>query len=135
MSSQESIRIPVPERWVQRQPGGHLVAAPDTVSRSQGAAQGTGPLVVCGTGGAGRDRNVFDAPEDPTLDRWPDARLAFGFGPHPCLSRELARAELQTVLDVLLRRLPSLELAVTAEDPRRLEGLAVGGLREVPVRR
>lgn len=39
-----------------------------------------------------------------------------------------------TVLDVLLRRLPSLELAVAAEELRRLEGLAVGGLREVPVR-
>lgn len=37
-------------------------------------------------------------------------------------------------LEVLLRRLPSLEPAVAVEDLRRLEGLAVGGLREVPVR-
>jgi cytochrome P450 len=104
------------------------------VSRLQGAAHGTGPLVVCGTGGAGRDGDVFDGPEEPTLDRLPHACLAFGFGPRSRLGLELARAELQTVLDVLLRRLPSLELAVAAEDLRRLEGLAVGGLREVPVR-
>jgi cytochrome P450 len=41
---------------------------------------------------------------------------------------------LQAVLDVLLRRLPTLELAVAAEDLRQVEGLAVGGLRDVPVR-
>jgi hypothetical protein len=40
---------------------------------------------------------------------------------------------LQAVLDVLLRRLPTLELAVAAEDLRQVEGLAVGGLRDVPV--
>lgn len=31
-------------------------------------------------------------------------------------------------------RLPCLELAVDAADLRRFEGLAVGGLREVPVK-
>ncbi len=46
----------------------------------------------------------------------------------------MARTELQAVLEVLLRRLPSLELAVPAEDLRRVEGVVVGGLREVPVR-
>jgi cytochrome P450 len=60
--------------------------------------------------------------------------LAFGAGPYACLGRELARTELRTVLHVLLRRLPSLELAAPTADLRRLEGLAVGGLSEVPVR-
>jgi hypothetical protein len=45
-----------------------------------------------------------------------------------------AEWEQQVVLEVLLRRLPTLELAVAAEDLRPVEGLAVGGLREVPVR-
>lgn len=40
----------------------------------------------------------------------------------------------EVALDVLLRKLPSLELAVPAEELRRVEGLAVGGLRELPVR-
>ncbi|MEU5299442.1 hypothetical protein ACH4YO_00860 [Streptomyces noursei] len=38
------------------------------------------------------------------------------------------------VLDVLLRRLPGLELAVAPDALRRVEGLVVGGLCEVPVR-
>ncbi|WP_413811932.1 hypothetical protein [Streptomyces sp. OE57] len=46
----------------------------------------------------------------------------------------LARTELQATLDVLLRRLPTLELAVSVVELRRLEGLAVGGLRDLPVR-
>ncbi|WP_326822583.1 hypothetical protein [Streptosporangium sp. NBC_01756] len=33
-----------------------------------------------------------------------------------------------------LRRLPSPELTAPVEDLRQIEGLAVGGLREVPVR-
>jgi len=77
---------------------------------------------------------VFEAPAEVRLDRSPNPHLAFGAGVHACLGQELARAELQTVLHVLLRRLPSLELAAPAADLRRLEGPAVGGLSEVPVR-
>ncbi|PAZ15146.1 hypothetical protein CLM62_14720 [Streptomyces sp. SA15] len=39
-----------------------------------------------------------------------------------------------TVQEVQLRRLPSLESAAEAADPRRLEGLAVAGVSEAPVR-
>jgi cytochrome P450 len=41
--------------------------------------------------------------------------------------------ELQTVLSVLLDRLPALRLAVAPADLRRREGLIVGGLEAVPV--
>ncbi|MET9913271.1 cytochrome P450 [Streptomyces sp. NPDC006476] len=74
------------------------------------------------------------APGEMRLDRSPNPHLAFGAGPHACLGQELVRTELRTVLHVLLRRLPSLELAAPTADLRRLEGLAVGGLSEVPVR-
>ena len=68
------------------------------------------------------------------LRRSPNPHLAFGAGAHACLGQPLARTELQVVLDVLLRKLPSLELAVGVDDLHRVEGLAVGGLRELPVR-
>ncbi|MFC8516362.1 cytochrome P450 [Streptomyces sp. NPDC057257] len=93
-----------------------------------------GTTVICCTAAANRDATVFDTPGEMVLDRSPNPHLAFGTGPHSCLGQALARAELQTVLHVLLRRLPSLELAAPAADLRRLEGLAVGGLSEVPVR-
>jgi cytochrome P450 len=60
--------------------------------------------------------------------------LPSGDETHSCLGQALARTEPQAVLEVPLRRLPSMELDVPVEDPHRVEGLVVGGLREVPVR-
>ncbi|GEC08246.1 cytochrome P450 [Streptomyces spinoverrucosus] len=93
-----------------------------------------GTTVVCSMAAANRDESAFEAADEMALDRSPNPHLAFGAGPHSCLGQALARTELTTVLDVLLRRLPTLELAVPAADLRRLQGLAVGGLSEVPVR-
>jgi cytochrome P450 len=93
-----------------------------------------GTTVLCEMGAANRDESTFDGADEMNLSRSPNPHLAFGSGPHSCLGQPLARTELQAVLDVLLRRLPSLELAVAPEDLRRVEGLVVGGLSEVPVR-
>jgi cytochrome P450 len=99
-----------------------------------GAVLPGGTTVVCGMAAANRDASAFDRADEMDLARSPNPHLAFGVGAHSCLGQALARTELQAVLDVLLRRLPSLELAVPAEDLRPIEGLAVGGLRELPVR-
>ena len=93
-----------------------------------------GTTVVCGMGAANRDEETFERAGEMDLARSPNRHLAFGAGPHSCLGQALARTELQVVLETLLRRLPTLELAVPAEELERLEGLLVGGLREVPVR-
>ena len=83
---------------------------------------------------ANRDESVFEAADEMDLSRSPNPHLAFGVGAHSCLGQALARTELQVVLEVLLRKLPSLELAVPAEEAAPGGRLAVGGLREVPVR-
>jgi cytochrome P450 len=93
-----------------------------------------GTTVMCSMGAANRDENTFASAAEMDLGRSPNPHLAFGAGAHSCLGQALARTELQAVLTVLLRRLPSLELAVPAEELQRVEGLAVGGLRELPVR-
>jgi cytochrome P450 len=93
-----------------------------------------GTTVVCSMAAANRDERVFDHAAEMDLTRSPNPHLAFGTGPHSCLGQALARTELQVTLEVLLRKLPTLELAVPAEELQRVEGLAVGGLREVPVR-
>lgn len=93
-----------------------------------------GTTVVCDMAAANRDETAFTRAAEMDLGRSPNPHLTFGVGPHSCLGQSLARTELQAVLDVLLRRLPTLDLAVEPERLRRVEGLVVGGLREVPVR-
>ncbi|MCK2244455.1 MULTISPECIES: cytochrome P450 [unclassified Crossiella] len=93
-----------------------------------------GTTAVCSMAAANRDEEVFTGAAEMDLTRSPNPHLAFGAGAHACLGQPLARTELQVVLEVLLRRLPSLELAVPVAELRKVEGLAVGGLRELPVR-
>ncbi|UJW32116.1 cytochrome P450 [Saccharothrix sp. AJ9571] len=93
-----------------------------------------GTTVICSMGAANRDETAFTAAAEMDLGRKPNPHLAFGAGAHSCLGQALARTELQVVLEVLLRRLPGLTLAVAPEDLERVEGLVVGGLRTVPVR-
>ncbi|WP_416968043.1 cytochrome P450 [Streptomyces sp. 4F14] len=92
-----------------------------------------GATVVCALSAANRDAATFEEPDRMLLSRSPNPHLAFGAGPHACLGQSLARTELQVALEVLLRRLPTLRLAVPVGELRRVEGLLVGGLSEVPV--
>ncbi|WHT22712.1 cytochrome P450 [Crossiella sp. CA-258035] len=94
----------------------------------------SGTTAVCSMAAANRDERAFTAAAELDLGRSPNPHLAFGAGAHACLGQPLARTELQVTLEVLLRRLPALELAVPVAELRKVEGLAVGGLRELPVR-
>jgi cytochrome P450 len=93
-----------------------------------------GTTVISSMASANRDERAFAGADDMDLTRSPNPHLAFGTGPHSCIGQTLARVELQTVLSVLLERLPTLDLTVPADALRRREGLIVGGLEEVPVR-
>ena len=92
-----------------------------------------GTTVVCSMAAANRDESAWEGADDMDLDRSPNPHLTFGTGPHSCLGQPLARTELQAVLTVLLRRLPTLDLGVAAGDLRRHEGLLTTPLRELPV--
>jgi cytochrome P450 len=94
----------------------------------------SGTTAMCSMAAANRDEDAFERASEMDLGRSPNQHLAFGAGAHACLGQPLARTELQVVLEVLLRRLPSLDLAVPVQDLRRVEGLVVGGLVELPVR-
>jgi cytochrome P450 len=94
----------------------------------------SGTTVVCSMAAANRDEGAFDGADEMDLGRSPNPHIAFGAGAHSCLGQPLARTELQVVLDVLLRRLPTLDLAVGPDRLRRVEGLVVGRLHELPVR-
>jgi cytochrome P450 len=93
-----------------------------------------GTTVLCSMAAANRDETAFDRADELDIERSPNTHLTFGAGAHSCLGQALARTELNVVLEVLLRRLPTLELAVEPDELVKLEGLIVGGLTEVPVR-
>jgi cytochrome P450 len=99
-----------------------------------GAVLAQGTTVVCSMAAANRDADVFAGAEEMDVARTPNAHLAFGAGPHSCLGQPLARTEMQTVLGVLLRRLPTLELAVRPGELSRVEGLMTTPMRGLPVR-
>ncbi|MET7690324.1 cytochrome P450 [Streptomyces sp. NPDC005483] len=99
-----------------------------------GAVLPQGTTVVFSMAAANRDTDAFGGAEEMDLARTPNPHLAFGAGPHSCLGQPLARTEMQTVLTVLLRRLPTLALAVAPQELRRVDGLITTPLRELPVR-
>lgn len=92
-----------------------------------------GSTVVNSLAAANRDPEVFGDPERMDLTRTVNTHLAFGAGSHSCLGQALARTELQVCLDVLLTRLPTLDLAVPPAKLTRRAGLVVGGLDDLPV--
>lgn len=79
------------------------------------------------------DPAAFDAPEK--LDTGRDARqhLAFGHGPHQCIGQNLAKLELEVTLTTLFRRIPTLRLAVPAEDLPYKGDANTYGVHELPV--
>ncbi|AEW99241.1 cytochrome P450 [Streptantibioticus cattleyicolor] len=93
-----------------------------------------GTTVVCSMQAANRDETAFADAGGMDLGRTPNPHLTFGSGAHSCLGQPLARTELQAVLHVLLRRLPTLELATDPGALRGVEGLLTTPLRELPVR-
>jgi cholest-4-en-3-one 26-monooxygenase len=80
---------------------------------------------------ANRDEAVFDDPMRFDVGRSPNEHITFGAGgPHFCLGNSLARLEIRTVFDVLLDRLPDIELD---GPPRKLRSNFLNGLKSMPV--
>ncbi|AUX34263.1 MULTISPECIES: cytochrome P450 [Sorangium] len=94
----------------------------------------SGTTIICNMAAANRDEKAFERADEMVLNRAPNPHIAFGAGGHSCVGQALARTELQTVLSVLLRRLPSLDLAALPQDLPRREGLLVGGIERLLVR-
>lgn len=74
------------------------------------------------------DAEMFPHPDRLDLTR-DNAReeLGFGYGRHQCVGQQLARAELQIVFHTLLRRIPTMRLAIPFEEiPFKDDRLAYG---------
>lgn len=92
---------------------------------------GEGVVALANT--ANRDPEVFQNADELDLERGSRNHLAFGFGPHQCLGQNLARLELQIVIDTLFRRIPELRAAVPYEELSFKDSSTVYGMNEFPV--
>jgi cytochrome P450 len=82
---------------------------------------------------ANRDPDVFPNPDTIDFTRRARNHVAFGFGPHQCLGQNLARLELEIVLAAVIRRIPTLRLAVPFEEIAFKEFGPNFGIYQLPV--
>jgi cytochrome P450 len=92
-----------------------------------------GSLVMVSVPEANRDSRHFDAPGELDVTRKRRSHLAFGHGIHQCLGQQLARVEMTVGFTELLRRLPTLRLAVPAAEVPMRSDMAIYGVHELPV--
>ena len=82
---------------------------------------------------ANRDSAVFERPDELDLGRDPNRHLTFAFGKHFCLGNQLARLEGQIAIGALVRRFPSMRLAVARDRLEYKPVQALRGFRTLPV--
>ncbi|GAA3127089.1 cytochrome P450 [Streptomyces rectiviolaceus] len=105
----------------------------DDVELSTGQTVPKGSAVLASLSSANRDGAQFESPDEPDFDRPVNPHFAFSHGPHYCIGSGLARAELQIAIGSLVRRFPTLRLAVPVDELRRPEGMLVHGISSLPV--
>ncbi|MFI1655738.1 cytochrome P450 [Streptomyces sp. NPDC020472] len=93
-----------------------------------------GTTVVLSYHTANRDPERFDDPHALDVTRDAGGHLAFGHGIHLCLGAQLARVEMRVAFAALLKRFPTLRLAVPAEEVAlRPETADIYGVKSLPV--
>ncbi len=92
-----------------------------------------GSTVVVSLLAANRDPRRFDDPDTLDVRRAARGHLAFGHGIHQCLGQQLARIEMRAGFDGLLRRFPTLRLAVPAAEVGLRTDMNIYGVHELPV--
>jgi len=126
-----------PDQWHQlRREPGLIPSAVEEILRYESPEQRTSfrivvePMDISGTrmepgqqvgviiGAANRDEAEFANPGLFDVRRSPNRHLAFGFGIHNCLGKNLARLEARIAIAVVLEELPNLRLMDTLPDWR-----------------
>ncbi|MFH8342807.1 cytochrome P450 [Streptomyces sp. AM6-12] len=98
-----------------------------------GVTIGRGSTVVVSLLAANRDGRRFEQPDALDVHRATRGQLSFGHGVHQCLGQQLARIEMRAAFAGLLRRFPTLRLAVPAAEVRLRTDMNVYGVHALPV--
>ncbi|HKS99635.1 MAG TPA: cytochrome P450 [Rugosimonospora sp.] len=113
--------------------GGGLIRIAAEEVELGGVTVPKGDAVLPALTSANRDASVFTEPDAFDPDRADNPHMAFGQGMHYCLGAHLARMELSVAFEVLLARLPDVQLAVPAEQLTWTRGRMFHGLAEVAI--
>ncbi|MBE1579801.1 cytochrome P450 [Amycolatopsis roodepoortensis] len=92
-----------------------------------------GSTVIISLLAANRDPRRFENPDALDLHRNARGLLSFGHGIHQCLGQQLARIEMRAGFEGLLRRFPTLALAVPADEVKLKTDMNIYGVHELPV--
>ncbi|MFI0819195.1 cytochrome P450 [Streptomyces sp. NPDC021098] len=98
-----------------------------------GETIGKGSTVVVSLLAANHDPRRFTDPGTLDIHRKARGHLSFGHGVHQCLGQQLARIEMRAGFDGLLRRFPTLALAVPADEVRLRTDMNIYGVHALPV--
>ena len=74
-----------------------------------------GDRVFLALAGANRDPEQFSDPDRIDITRYPNRHVAFGRGIHACIGAQLARLEMQHLIELIATRLPGLRVAPGTE--------------------
>jgi cytochrome P450 RapN len=100
-------------------PSGHPIAAGDAVMADMSSAN--------------RDESVYPHADQVDFHRPENQHVAFGHGAHHCLGAPLARMEMQMAVTSLVTRIPTLRLAVPADEVEWKTDRLIRGVRSLPV--
>jgi cytochrome P450 len=99
----------------------------------EGVTIKAGETVVVSVPAVNRDESQYDDPQELRVDRPRGHHVAFGHGIHQCLGQQLARVEMTVGFTELLRRLPTLKLAVPADEVPLRTDMSIYGVHSLPV--
>ncbi len=92
-----------------------------------------GSTVIVSLLAANHDPRRFENPDTLDFHRTARGHLSFGHGVHQCLGQQLARIEMRAGFGALLRRFPTLQLAVPADEVRLKTDMNIYGVHALPV--
>lgn len=119
-------------RWNCTDPMFHRLTTCDSVLGGMEIPEGA-IIDVC-LGAGNRDPERWERPDDYDLHRPMKRHIGFAAGPHTCLGRFVAEAEIASALGALLDRLPNLRFDDRVERPQIIGGLHARGVNHLRVR-